>query len=62
MNLRSIRSRFLLCKREKHEGEQKKTTRDGGTAGEKNDSGGGGVLGLMFAGYVRWPLRAPTPL
>ena len=24
--------------------------------------GGGGVLGLIFAGYVRWPLRAPTPI
>ena len=43
MNLRSIRSRFLLCKREKHEGEQKKNTRDGGTAGEENDSGRGGT-------------------
>ena len=62
MNLRSIRSRFLLCKREKHEGEEKKNTRDGGTAGEENDSGRGGVLGLMFAGYVRSPLRAPAPL
>ena len=25
-------------------------------------SGGGGLLGLIYAGYVRWPLRIPTPL
>ena len=22
----------------------------------------GGILGFSFAGYVRWPLRAPAPL
>ena len=61
MNLRSIRSRFLLCKREKHEGEQKKPQGMGQRQGKKMTRGGG-VLGLMYAGYVRWPLRAPTPL
>ena len=46
MNLRSIRSRFLLCKREKHEGEQKKQKHKGwGNGKGRKWLGGGGYLG-----------------